>query len=239
MSRNVYEDADYAESYARLEWSGTYHLVHRDLPDILRRHVTGHRALDFGCGAGRSTRLLRSHGFDVTGVDIAPSMIQKARQIDPAGDYRLLAEGDLERLPAGGFDLVLAAFPFDNIPGPQKPVLLRTLSRLLAASGCIVNIVSSPEIYTHEWVSFSTRSYPENQRARDGDVVRIVTTEFRDGRPAEDILCTDEAYRVLYARAGLEVVADCRPLARGDEGWPWVSETRVAPWVIWVLKSAR
>jgi ubiquinone/menaquinone biosynthesis C-methylase UbiE len=239
MSRNVYDDADYAESYAGLDWSGTYHLVRRDLPDILHRHVTGQRALDFGCGSGRSTRLLRSYGFDVTGVDIAASMIQKARQIDPAGDYRLLAEGDLERLPDGGFDLVLAAFPFDNIPGPQKPHLFRALSRLLAAGGRIVNIVSSPEIYTHEWVSFSTRDYPENRQAGDGDVVRIVTTEFRDGRPAEDVLCTDAGYRGIYSRAGLEVVADYRPLARGDEGWPWVSETRVAPWVIWVLRSAR
>lgn len=96
-------------------------------------------------------------------------------------------------------------------------------------------MVSSPEIYTHEWVSFSTRDFPENQRARDGDIVRIVTTAFRNGRPCEDLLCTDQAYRGMYAEAGLEVIAEHRPLGRDDDGVPWVSETRVAPWVIWVL----
>ena len=29
-------------------WTGTYYLIYRDLPDILRRHVSGVRALDFG-----------------------------------------------------------------------------------------------------------------------------------------------------------------------------------------------
>lgn len=58
------------------------------LPDILRKHVEGRRALDFGCGTGRSTRLLRSLGFDATGVDIAGSMIAQARTIDADGDYR-------------------------------------------------------------------------------------------------------------------------------------------------------
>jgi ubiquinone/menaquinone biosynthesis C-methylase UbiE len=237
MVRNMYEDADYAAAYAALDWGGTYYLVRRDLPGILHRHVTGDRALDFGCGAGRSTRLLRSYGFDVTGVDIADSMITAARMIDPEGKYLLLAEGDLDRLAAGGFNLVLAAFPFDNIPTPLKPDRFRTLRRLLAETGRIVNIVSSPEIYTHEWTSFSTRDYPENDRARDGDIVRIVTTEFRSGRPAEDVLCTGEGYREVYREAGLEVEAVYRPLADGNESWPWVSETTVPPWVIYVLKN--
>jgi len=233
---NIYEDADYAEAYARLEWAGTYHLVRRDLPAILSEHVTGRRALDFGCGTGRSTRLLRSYGFDVTGVDISSSMIEAARRIDPGGDYLLLADGDLGRLPAGRFDLVLAAFPFDNIPATAKVNHLRTLGQLLAGTGRIVNIVSSPEIYTHEWVSFSTRDYPENRGARDGDIVRIVTTDFQTPRPAEDVLCTDPAYREIYRQAGLVLVATYRPLGGGDEGWTWVSESEVPPWVIYVLK---
>lgn len=235
--RNVYADADYAADYAGLEWTGTYHLVRQELPEVLRAHVAGRRAIDFGCGTGRSARLLRSLGFEVTGVDISPSMIARARQLDPAGDYRLLGDGGLEALRIGPVALVLAAFPFDNTPAPEKARLFRELRRHLAPGGRIVNVVSSPEIYTHEWASFTTRDFPENRQARDGDVVRIVTREFATGRPAEDILCSDEAYRALYEQAGLAVVADSRPLARGDEGLPWVSETRVAPWVIWVLRA--
>ena len=237
--RNTYDDTDYAESYARLEWEGTYHLVRRDLPGILREHVVGRRALDFGCGTGRSTRLLRACGFEVVGVDIAMSMIDQARALDPGGDYRLIEDGALAPLREETFDLVLAAFPFDNTPMADKPRLLAALRDRLGATGRIVNVVSSPEIYTHEWASFSTRDFPENRRTSDGDVVRIVTTAFPHGQPCQDVLCGDQTYRQLYADAGLEVIADHRPLAKGDEGVPWVSETRVAPWVIWVLGRTR
>lgn len=216
--RNTYEDAAYADDYARLEWTGTYHLVRRELPCILQRHVTGRRALDFGCGTGRSTRLLRELGFAVTGVDIAPSMVARARHIDPAGDYVLLAEGDLERLRAGAFDLVLAAFPFDNTPALEKPRTFHALQRLLAPRGRIVNIVSTPELYTHEWVSFSTQQFTGNRAARDGDLVRSVTTQFRNGKPAEDVLCTEEGYRKVYRLAGLEQEALYTPLGQEEDG---------------------
>ena len=231
---NVYANADYAGAYARLDWGGTYFLVQRDLPDILREHVAGRRALDFGCGTGRSTRLLRSLGFDVTGVDISQSMISQARAIDAGGDYRLIANGDLSGLSS--CDLVLAAFPFDNIPdSAQKVELLRSLRRLLSPGGVIVNIVSAPEIYTHEWTSFATKDFPQNRSARSGDVVRIVTVGFRE--PCEDVLFTDESYREVYAAAGLGVAAVHRPLGRAGEPWRWINETRIAPWVIYVLPA--
>jgi SAM-dependent methyltransferase len=233
---NCYEDVTRAEAYAQLEFANTYYLAYRDLPVIIREHVTGTRAIDFGCGTGRSTRFVRRLGLDATGVDIAPEMIAKARELDPAGDYRLVKDDDLSSFQDGTYDLVLSVFTFDNIPGFDTKVrLFRDLGELLKASGKIVNVVSSPEIYVHEWASFSTKDYPENRFARSGDTVRIITTDFADRRPAQDILWTDESYRDVYARAGLTVVATYKPLARGDEPYKWVNETSIAPWVIYVL----
>jgi ubiquinone/menaquinone biosynthesis C-methylase UbiE len=237
--RNTYDDAAYADDYAQLEWTGTYHLIRRELPGILQQHVAGRRALDFGCGTGRSTRLLRTLGFIATGVDIAPSMIDRARRIDPAGDYVLLSAGDLERLPPGSFDLVLAAFPFDNTPAAEKPSTFRALARPLTAAGRIVNIVSTPELYTHEWVSFSTRDFPGNRTARNGDLVRSLTTQFRNGRPADDVLCTEEGYREIFRAADLEVEALYKPLGKEDDGFAWVTETDIAPWAIYVLTRTK
>lgn len=77
--------------------------------------------------------------------------------------------------------------------------------------------------------------YPENRQARAGDIVRIITTEIPDSRPAQDILCPDATYRDIYARAGLQVAAMYAPLATGAEPYRWVNETRIAPWVIYVL----
>jgi SAM-dependent methyltransferase len=234
---NTYDDAAYAGAYARLEFPGTYYLAYRDLPAIVATHVAGRRALDFGCGAGRSTRFVRGLGFDAVGVDIAPDMVRQARDLDPAGDYRLLVAAGLDALPAQAFDLILSVFTFDNIPAAEKPGILRGLAGRLAASGRIVILVSSPEVYTHEWASFSSRAFPENRAARPGDVVRCVNTAIADARPAEDVLCPDAAYREAFAAAGLAVDATYRPLARGDEPIAWVNETTIAPWVIYVLRT--
>lgn len=234
--KNTYADLTRAESYAQLEFANTYYLAYRDVPQILREHVNGNSALDFGCGTGRSTRFLRSLGFVVTGIDISREMIAKAREFDPDGKYCLLAEGDFTPLAGKQFDLVLSMFTFDNIPGREtKLSILRDLRDLLKPSGRLVSVVSSPEIYVNEWASFSTKAFPENRAARAGDIVRIVTTDFPDGRPTEDFLFTDEAYRDAYEDAGLRVAAMYKPLAHGNEPYVWVNETRIAPWVVYVL----
>jgi len=248
--KNIYQDVRYADAYARLEFPGTYYLAFRDLPGVFARHLPvgpapaargrakgKRRALDFGCGAGRSTRFLARCGFEPVGVDISEDMVALARQADAAGDYRAIADGDFSALAAASFDLVFAAFPFDNVPGRERKVrLLAGLRALLAAGGRLVNLVSSPEIYVHEWVSFTTRDFPENRRARSGDVVRIINLAVEGRTPVEDILCTEEAWRDAYAAAGLEVLDVLRPLAApGETGVAWVSETAVAPWTVYVL----
>ena len=236
---NAYQDTRRAAAYDELGLGNTYDLVFRNLPAILAARVHGTSAVDFGCGTGRSSRFLTSLGFATVGVDISAEMVAIAQERDPGGDYRVIADGDLSSLPRTAFDLVLSAFTFDNVPGHERKVrLLRGLGGLLRPTGRLVNVVSTPDIYTHEWVTFSTRDYPENRTARCGDVVRIVTTDYSDARPVDDILWPDDAYRAVYAEAGLEVERVERPLAIGDEGVSWVSETEVAPWAIYLLRPA-
>lgn len=233
---NVYEDERRAEAYAKLGFPGTYHLAYRDLPAILDAHVQGTKAMDFGCGTGRSTRFLRERGFEAVGVDISEPMLAKAREGDPQGEYRLISGDGLAEFPAHAFDLVLSAFTFDNIPTREEKVTqLQGLERLLKGSGRIVNLVSSPEIYVNEWASFSTKDFPENVGAKSGDTVRIVMLDVEDRRPVQDVLWTDEDYQEVYRRAGLEPLQVYRPLARESEPFAWVSETSIAPWVIYVL----
>jgi SAM-dependent methyltransferase len=235
---NVYDDARRAEAYATLEFPGTYYLAYRDLPGIIAAYVTGRDALDFGCGAGRSTRFLKTLGFDAVGIDISSSMIQMARKADPAGTYRLVDDGDFGAFEPARFDLVLSAFAFDNIPDAAKRCqLLRGLRGLLKNTGWIVLLGSTPEIYRHEWASFTTKAFPDNRRARSGEKVRIVMKDVADARPVEDIIWFHEDYLQLFAAAGLELVASYTPLGRADEGYEWVSETSIAPWVIYVLRK--
>jgi SAM-dependent methyltransferase len=233
---NVYDDDRRAVAYAGLEFPGTYFLAFRDIPEFLRMYVTGSRALDFGCGTGRSSRFLRQRGFQVTGVDISAPMLEHARERDPDGDYRLVPDGDLSGLESGSFDVILSAFTFDNIPERTARVhLFAELRRLLAAGGRIVNLVSAPEIYVNEWVSFSTCDFPENRLANSGDRVRIVMLDVPDRRPVEDVMWLDEDYRELYVRAGLEVLEVHRPLGTDADPHEWIAETKTSPWAIYVL----
>ncbi len=234
---NVYEDDERAEAYSKMQFPGTYYLAYRDLPRIISDHVNGKDALDFGCGSGRSTRFLRKMGFRVVGVDISENMVRRAGRMDPMGDYRVIEEGDFSQFGDSSFNLILAAFPFDNIPTMEKKVMnLKAMKRILKEDGVIINLVSSPEIYFHEWASFSTKKFPKNKEAKSGDIVRIIQSDIDDKRPVEDILWTDEAYQETYAKSGLTIINVYRPLGKVDEPYQWVNEDRIAPWVIYVIR---
>jgi ubiquinone/menaquinone biosynthesis C-methylase UbiE len=234
---NTYEEARRASAYDELELEGTYYLAFRELPGLLREHVTGKQAVDFGCGTGRSTRFLQQLGFKTVGLDISGEMVTLARERDQEGDYRVIEDGDFSSLANNEFDLVQSAFTFDNIPGHERRIRLFTgLGRLLRLTGRLIAIASTPEIYTNEWVTFSTRDFPDNASARSGDIVRIVVTTSSDNRPVDDIMWTDEDYRTVFGEAGLEIERVERPLGTEDEDIQWVSETRVAPWAIYILR---
>jgi SAM-dependent methyltransferase len=234
---NVYADGQRAAAYAALGFPGTYHLAFRDVPALIGQVRPGSRALDFGCGTGRSTRFLRDLGFAVTGVDIAEAMLLHARRADPHGDYRLVPDGDLSLLASQRYDLALSAFTFDNVPGEdRKTALFAGLRDALRVGGRVINIVSSPELYVHEWVSLSTRSFPGNRTARSGDIVRTEILDVADRRPVDDVLWTEEDYLRVYERAGLHVLRVHRPLGTADEPFDWVTETMIAPWTIYELE---
>lgn len=234
---NAYDDRDRAAAYAELGFAGTYYLAFRDLPDLLARHVTGRRALDFGCGAGRSTRFLNELGFHTIGIDVAEPMLRIARERDPAGTYLLIRDDAASGWPDGPFDLVLAAYPFDNIADvAHRRRLLAAIRRRMAPAGRLVVVASAPELYAHEWLSFTT-AFPENDGARTGDIVRIAITEGSDRRPIEDVLWDDAAHRADFAAAGLALLDTHRPLGRREEPYAWRTELEVSPWTLYVLAA--
>src|ERR1700686_384834 len=205
---NVYDDAERAGAYAALEFPGTYYLAYRDLPAIIAKYVTGREALDFGCGAGRSTRFLKQLGFNAIGIDISSSMIQLAANVDQSGTYRLVDDGDFSVFEPARFDLVFSAFAFDNIPdATNRCGLLRGLRRLLNNEGRIILLGSTPDIYTHEWASFTPKDFPENRRAKSGGTVRIVMKDVEDERPVVDLVWFHEDYLNLFAASELDLVA--------------------------------
>jgi ubiquinone/menaquinone biosynthesis C-methylase UbiE len=235
---NVYEDTKRAEAYSKLKFEKTYYLAYRDLPKIISQYSSGKNALDFGCGTGRSTRFIQTLGYKTMGIDISEEMITIARQLDPKEEYCRIDDGDFSRFSSSSFDLILSAFTFDNIPTMDKKIrLFNGLSTLLTQNGTIINLVSSPDIYTHEWASFTTKDFPENAKAKTGDIVRIITTDIADTRPCYDIFWSEEDYTTVYLKANLRIIKKYKPVATGNEPYQWINETRIAPWTIYVLKK--
>jgi SAM-dependent methyltransferase len=236
---NTYSNQVRAESYSKLEFPNTYYLAYRDLPEIITRHVTGKEAVDFGCGTGRSTRFLKQLGFCTTGIDISSEMIEIAQKLDPSGIYQVVNDGSYKHIGTGKYDLIQSVFTFDNIPGWDTRIrILCGLKELLTHSGRIILLDSTPELYTHEWASFSTKDFPENRNAKTGDVVRDIMLDVDDRRPIEDIFWSVEDYHKLFERAGLSLEATYKPLGYVWEPYKWVSELNIAPWIIFVLGLA-
>jgi ubiquinone/menaquinone biosynthesis C-methylase UbiE len=227
-----------AESYAKLEFPNTYYLAYRDLPMIISTHVKGDRALDFGCGTGRSTRFLKKLGFNITGIDISSDMLQIARNLDSSGDYQIVSDGKYSHLGLKQYDLIQSIFTFDNIPGWENRInILTRLSELLKPTGKIICLDSTPQLYTNEWASFSTKEFPGNWSAKTGDIVRDIMLDVEDRRPVEDIFWTVPDYHIMFEKAGLALESTYKPLGSKEEGFNWISETHIAPWMIFVLRK--
>ncbi len=115
--------------------------------------------------------------------------------------------------------------------------ILTGLRDLLKPTGRLICLDATPELYTNEWASFSTKDFPENWDANTGDIVRDIMLDVEDKRPAEDIFWTVDDYHVLFKKAGLSVESVYKPLGRKEEPFKWISELQIAPWMIFVLNK--
>ncbi|MBV8436175.1 MAG: class I SAM-dependent methyltransferase [Silvibacterium sp.] len=85
----------------------------------------GMRILDVACGTGNQSIPAARTGARVTGLDIAPNLLEQARERARAEDLKVdFVEGDAEDLPyeAGEFDVVLSMFGAMFAPRPERVV---------------------------------------------------------------------------------------------------------------------
>jgi SAM-dependent methyltransferase len=101
-------------------------LVGRIAANVAAVGPDGARVLEVGCGPGRlSIRLAREYGLDVTGLDLDPAMIQRARaNADRPGNGSerrpSFLIGDVASLafPDGSFDLVVSTLSMHHWADP-------------------------------------------------------------------------------------------------------------------------
>lgn len=99
-------------------------------------------ALDFGCGVGRISRALAKYFRHCSGVDIAESMIAKAKELnsDLVNCSFVVNESDnLNQFSSGSFDLVYTHLVLQHLPNQATMKgYIREFLRLLKPQGLIV-----------------------------------------------------------------------------------------------------
>ena len=106
-----------------------------------------------GCGFGHDARLLSAHGAKVTAVDIAPTAIKRARELD--ADCRIdFRETDLFNLPAdlrGAFDVAWEHTCLSAMPPELRKKYALGVASALKPEGIIVGIFYiNPDLDTGE-----------------------------------------------------------------------------------------
>jgi ubiquinone/menaquinone biosynthesis C-methylase UbiE len=107
----------------------------------------GQQVLDVGCGTGVVAITARHCGARVTGIDLTPELLQRAREnMAIAGVDLEWHEGDVESLPFGDatFDTVLSQF--GHIFAPRHEMATREMLRVLKPGGAIAFSTWPPEL---------------------------------------------------------------------------------------------
>ena len=106
--------------------------------------------LDLGCGSGILAVELARRGWEVTGVDIVPKALRRARErVEAAGVKVRLVEGDVTRLGAAG---VGSGFPFlidfglfhDELNDEQRAAMGREVTAVAAPGATLLMVAWAP-----------------------------------------------------------------------------------------------
>ncbi|TVR54482.1 MAG: class I SAM-dependent methyltransferase [Spirochaetaceae bacterium] len=136
----------------------------RHLPWLLSTFdIAPCRAIDLGCGTGKSAVWLAEHGFDVVGVDLAPTAIRNANELARVrGVSATFVAGEFPgEFTAGRRSSVLGSEPFGLAiergflqhfgPGRELDRVLRAVVDLLAPDALFYSLITAREGKRARW----------------------------------------------------------------------------------------
>ena len=109
---------------------------------------SGQRVLDVACGTGVVSVTAARLGASVTGLDLTPELLERARENARIAGVKVdWHEGDVENLPFGdaAFDVVLSQY--GHIFAPRPDVAIGEMLRVLKPGGTIAISTWPPELF--------------------------------------------------------------------------------------------
>jgi SAM-dependent methyltransferase len=129
----------------------------------------GARLLELGCGGGTPETRRLAERFAVTGVDISPRQVERARAAIPEAEFVCADFTELE-LPAGSFDAVCSFYVFNHVPRELLAPLLGRIHGWLAPGGWLLAAFGQSDNpgWTGEWLGAQTffASFPPKVNSR-------------------------------------------------------------------------
>ncbi|TME96563.1 MAG: class I SAM-dependent methyltransferase [Chloroflexi bacterium] len=109
--------------------------------DLLERRVeSGSSVLDLGCGCGIPVARRLAQRYAVTGVDLSPVQISRARELVPDATF-ICADMTTVRFPDASFGAITCLFALIHLPLTEQPALLRSVRRWLRPGGLFMATV--------------------------------------------------------------------------------------------------
>ena len=106
--------------------------------DLVATLPPGSKVLDLGAGTGRPTaELLVAAGHDVTGYDVAPKMVEIARNQVPAARFELKDMRELS-FEDGSWDAITAFFSMLQLPRAEQETMIGRLAAWLKPGGLLL-----------------------------------------------------------------------------------------------------
>lgn len=97
--------------------------------------------LDFGCGVGRLTRALAEYFPECCGIDISPTMVRLAQEINsdlPQCRFVLNEDARLKNFPDDYFGFIYSSIVLQHIAAPYSHRYIAELVRVLKPGGALV-----------------------------------------------------------------------------------------------------
>ncbi len=117
--------------------------------------------LDVACGTGVVAVTAARHGARVTGLDLTPALLERARENSQLAEVQIdWRVGDVERLPFDdcAFDVVLSQF--GHIFAPRPELAVAEMLRVLKPCGTIAFATWPPELFVARTFAVTARYAP-------------------------------------------------------------------------------
>jgi len=108
---------------------------------LLQPH-SGESILDLGCGQGVFSRAIAAKGASVTGVDLSPTLISKAKTYPKAKDIRYRARDAANIEDLGEFDGISAILCIQNMPHLDR--VAAACAKVLKPGGRMLWVLNHP-----------------------------------------------------------------------------------------------